>query len=262
MLILPDLARLARLKSSLKAKMRKGEVTIGTTVSIGHPDIAETLGGIGYDWILIDTEHAPLEVGTVQMLMQAMSGSKSVPIVRVAWNDMVMVKRALDIGAYGIIVPWVNTKEEAERAVQAIRYPPRGFRGFGPRRAALFDPTYVKDAGNELILGVQIETKTALDNLDEILSVDGIDAAVIGPADLSFSLGMLMQYDNPKFNAALDKVVAAARKHKVAAGFLAVDNVERRVKQGFTWLNVSADLGLLKSAAKKDYEDAAKAAKK
>jgi 2-keto-3-deoxy-L-rhamnonate aldolase RhmA len=110
-------------------------------------------------------------------------------------------------------------------------------------------------------LAVQIETKKAIDNLDEILSVDGIDAAVIGPADLSFSLGMLMQYDNPKFNAALDKVVAATRKHHVAAGFLAVDNIERRVKQGFTWLNVSADLGLLKSSAKKDYEEAVKGAK-
>jgi 2-dehydro-3-deoxyglucarate aldolase len=249
------------LKNSLKAKMKKGEVTIGTTISIGHPDIAETLGQVGYDWILIDTEHAPLEVGTVQNLMQAMSGSKSVPIVRVAWNDMVMIKRALDIGAYGIIVPWVNTKEEAERAVQAIRYPPRGLRGFGPRRASLFDPEYVATAENELVLAVQIETKKAIDNLDEILSVEGIDAAVIGPADLSFSLGMLMQYDNPKFNAALDKVVAATKKHHVAAGFLAVDNVERRVKQGFTWLNVSADLGLLKSSAKKDYEDAVKGAK-
>jgi len=249
------------LKNALKAKMKKGEVTIGSTVSIGHPDIAETLGQTGYDWILIDTEHAPLEVGTVQGLLQAMSGSKSVPIVRVAWNDMVLIKRALDIGAYGIIVPWVNSKEEAERAVQAIRYPPKGLRGFGPRRAALFDPDYVATAEKELILGVQIETKKAIDNLEEILSVDGIDAAVIGPADLSFSMGMLMQYDNPKFNAALDKVVAAAKKHHVAAGFLAVDNVERRVKQGFTWLNVSADLGLLKSSAKKDYDDAVAAAK-
>lgn len=250
------------MKNSLKAKMKRGEVAIGTTVSIGHPDVAETLGGIGYDWILIDTEHAPLEVGTVQALIQSMSGSKSVPIVRVAWNDIVMIKRALDIGAYGIIVPWVNTREEAERAVKAIRYPPKGLRGFGPRRAALFDPSYVKSAEKELVLGVQIETKTALENLDEILSVEGIDAAVIGPADLSYSLGILMQYDSPKFNAALDKVVAAANKHKVVAGFLAVDNVERRVKQGFTWLNVSADLGLLKSAAAKDYENAVKAAKK
>ena len=250
------------LKSSLKAKMKKGEVTIGTTISIGHPDIAETLGQIGYDWILIDTEHAPLEVGMVQNLLQAMSGSKSVPIVRVAWNDMVMVKRALDIGAYGIIVPWVNSKEEAERAVQAIRYPPRGLRGYGPRRASLFDPEYVATAERELVLGVQIETQKAIDNLDEILSVDGIDAAVIGPADLSFSMGMLMQYDNPKFNAALDRVVASARKHHVAAGFLAVDNVERRVKQGFTWLNISADLGILKNGAKKEYEEAVKAAKK
>jgi 2-dehydro-3-deoxyglucarate aldolase len=250
------------LKNSLKAKMKRGEVTIGTTVSIGHPDVAETLGRTGYDWILIDTEHSPLEVGTVQNLLQAMSGSTSVPIVRVPWNDMVMVKRALDIGAYGIIVPWVNTREEAERAVQAVRYPPRGLRGFGPRRASLFDPEYVSTAEDELVLGVQVETRKAIENLDEILSVDGIDAAVIGPADLSMSLGILMQFDNPMFNDALDKVVAAAHRHNVAAGYLAVDNVGRRVKQGFTWLNISADLGLLKNAAKRDYEEAVKAAGK
>jgi 2-keto-3-deoxy-L-rhamnonate aldolase RhmA len=250
------------LKNALKAKLKRGEVALGTTISIGHPDIAETLGEIGYDWILIDTEHAPLEVGTVQNLIQAMRFSKSVPIVRVAWNDMVLIKRALDIGAYGIIVPWVNTREEAERAVQAIKYPPVGFRGFGPRRASLVDPDYVATADKELILGVQIETKKAIDNLDDILSVEGIDAAVIGPADLSLSMGMLMQFDNPKFNAALDKVVASARKNKVAAGFLATDDVARRVKQGFTWLNISADLGFLKSGAKKALEDGLKASKK
>ena len=249
------------MKNSLKAKLKKGEIAIGTTISIGHPDIAETLGQLGYDWMLIDTEHAPLEVGMVQLLMQAMRSSPTVPIVRVPWNDLVLIKRALDIGAYGIIVPWVNTKEEAERAVQAIKYPPTGLRGFGPRRASLVDSDYIKTADDELILGVQIETQKAIENLDEILSVKGIDAAVIGPADLSFSLGMLMQYDNPKFNAALDKVVAAAKRHKVAAGFLAVDDVERRVKQGFTWLNVQADLSFLKNGGQKTLDDARKAAK-
>ena len=173
---------------------------------------------------------------------------------------MVLIKRALDVGANGIIVPWVNTKEEAERAVQSIKYPPRGLRGFGPRRASLVYPDYIKTADDELILGVQVETRKAIDNLDEILSVKGIDAVVIGPADLSLSLGMLMQYDNPKFNAALDKV-AAAKKHKVAAGFLAVDDVERRVRQGFTWLNVQADLSFLKNGGEKALDDARKAVK-
>jgi 2-keto-3-deoxy-L-rhamnonate aldolase RhmA len=249
------------LKNSLKAKLKKGEIAIGTTISIGHPDIAETLGDLGYDWMLIDTEHSPLEVGAVQVLLQAMRSSPTVPIVRVAWNDMVLIKRALDIGAHGIIVPWVNTREEAERAVQAIKYPPTGLRGFGPRRASLVDSDYIKTADDQLVLGVQIETQKAIENLDEILSVKGIDAAVIGPADLSFSLGMLMQYDNPKFNAALDKVVAATKRHKVAAGFLAVDDVERRIKQGFTWLNVQADLSFLKNGGQKALDDARKAAK-
>ena len=155
--------------------------------------------------------------------MQAMRFSSTVPIVRVAWNDMVLIKRALDIGANGIIVPWVNTKEEAERAVQAIKYPTEGSEGFRTEEGlSRRSQTTLRPLDDELILGVQIETRKAIDNLDEIFSVKGIDAVVIGPADLSLSLGMLMQYDNPKFNAALDKVAAAAKKHKVAAGFLAV----------------------------------------
>jgi 2-dehydro-3-deoxyglucarate aldolase len=247
------------LKNSLKAKLKKGEVAIGTNISIGHPDVAETLGEVGYDWLLIDTEHSPLEVGTVQNLMQAMRFSRSVPIVRVAWNDIVMIKRALDIGAYGIIVPWVNTKEEAQRAVKAIRYPPAGLRGYGPRRAALVDPDYVKTADKELVLGVQIETKTAIENLDEILSVEGIDAAVIGPWDLSMSLGIYGQFDNPKFDEALDRIVSATKRHKVAAGFLAVDDVRKRFKQGFTWLNVKSDLVFLKEGSEHSYQDAVKA---
>jgi len=176
-----------KVKNHLKKMIREGQLVIGTELALSHPDTAEALGRLGYDWIMIDTEHAPLDPGTVQVLLQAMSASKSVPIARVTWNDMVLIKRLLDIGLYGIIVPWVNTKEEATYAVRAMRYPPQGVRGFGPRRAGMLDPDYVKTANKELFLGVQIETQRAVDNIDEILSVEGVDAALVGPADLSLS---------------------------------------------------------------------------
>ena len=247
------------MKNELKAKLKRGEIALGTTITIGHTDISETLGKLGYDWILIDTEHAPLEVGTIQTMLQSMSASRSVPIIRVAWNDLVLVKRALDIGAYGVIVPWVNSKDEATRAVQSARYPPLGLRGYGPRRASLIDDTYFETADQEVFLGIQIETQKAVDNLDEILSVPGLDAVLVGPADLSLSLGILKQYDNPKFVNAMQKIADGAKSHNVVAGMLATDNVQKRAAQGFRLLNVSADIVFLKEGAATALSNARKA---
>jgi 2-keto-3-deoxy-L-rhamnonate aldolase RhmA len=229
--------------------LKAGKVAYGAGVGIGHPDSAEVMAGAGYDFLLLDTEHSPMDVSQVQTLLQAMSFSRTVPLVRVAWNDMVMIKKALDIGAYGIIVPWVNTKEDAIRAVQAIRYPPEGLRGFGPRRAALRDPDYVKTANDEIFLGVQIETQAALDNLDEILSVEGIDATLIGPSDLSLSLGIYQQWENPRFKSAIDRILEASQRHGVAPGSLAPFEWQLRLEQGFKMIMLTQDLMLLQAAA-------------
>jgi 2-keto-3-deoxy-L-rhamnonate aldolase RhmA len=156
-----------------------------------------------------------------------------------------MIKRTLDIGAYGIIVPLVNTKEDAIRAVRAVRYPPLGVRGFGPRRASLGDPEYVKTANKELLVCVQIETEEAIRNVDEILSVDGVDATMIGPYDLSMSLGVFMQWDSPKFKSAIKKILDASIRHGVAPGILAQDDVEQRVREGFRFMFVTIDTALL-----------------
>jgi 2-keto-3-deoxy-L-rhamnonate aldolase RhmA len=235
----------AGLRNSLKAKLKEGNAVYGIGLSIGHPEVAEMLGKIGFDWAFIDTEHSPMEVKDVQLLLQAMSASSTVPIVRVPWNDIVMIKRALDIGAYGIIVPWVNTREEAIRAVQAVRYPPEGLRGFGPRRASLGDPDYVKTANDELLLCVQIETEQAVNNIDEILSVEGIDATMIGPYDLSLSLGVFTEWENPKFKSAIQKILESCIRHKVAPGILAEDDLEKRVAEGFRFMFVTTDAALL-----------------
>jgi len=231
--------------------LNEGKIAIGTTITIGHPDVAEIIGHGGFDWVMFDTEHAPLNTAIIQNLLQAMSFSQTVPIIRVAWNDMVLMKQALDIGSFGLIVPWVNTKEEAMRAVQSVKYPPVGLRGFGPRRAALADPDYVTTANKEILLCVQIETQKAVDNIDEITSVEGIDAVLVGPADLSLSMGIVFQYDHPKFVDAMQKIVDSAKKHGVIAGMLATDDVKKRVNQGYTLINISVDYMLLREAAKK-----------
>ncbi len=237
------------LQNKLKKILKEGKFAIGTTITIGHPDVAEAIGSVGFDWVMIDTEHAPTNIPIVQNLMQAMSFSDTVPIVRVAWNDIVMIKQALDVGAHGLIVPWVNTKEEALKAVQAVRYPPEGLRGFGPRRPNLRDPDYFSTANREIFLGVQVETQKAVDNIDEIASVEGIDSLIVGPSDLSISLGGLRKYDNPKFVSAMERIAESAKTHGKIPGMLAVDDVKKRASQGYKLLNITGDLWLLKDAA-------------
>ena len=240
------------MKNPLKEKVRARKNTIGTFVEIGHPDITEWLSRLGFDWILLDAEHGPLGFETMQTMMQAMRGTDCVPIVRPQWNDPVVIKRVLDIGAYGLLVPWVNTKQEAEAVVRACKYPPEGLRGYGPRRVTMLDPDYYRTANDELLISVQIETQTALDNIDDILSVEGIDACYIGPYDLSCSLGFGIppKWEEPRYLAAFDRVLASAKKHKKAAGMFATyDNIEWALEKGFTFNSVDdADKFLVRGA--------------
>ena len=240
------------MKNLLKEKLQKGQVVIGTGVGIGHPDVTETLSRLGFDWLFIDGEHAPLSIETMQTLMQAMNGSDCTPIIRPQWNDMVIIKRVLDIGAHGVIVPWVNTKEEAEYAVRACKYPPQGLRGCAPRRVGLFDPDYIKTANDEILVVVQIETKTAVRNIDDILSVKGVDVCCIGPQDLSISFGFQgPQWDNPQYIDAFDKVLAAAKKRAKTAGVVIPQERARwAIEKGFTFLSVGADLGFIMQGAR------------
>ena len=239
------------MKNILKEKLKQGQPVIGTFVGLGHPDVTEVLSRLGFDWLVIDGEHSPMSFETMQLLLQSMNGSNCVPIIRPQWNDMVIIKRALDIGAYGLLIPWVNTKEEAEYAVRACKYPPEGLRGFGPRRAALFDPDYSQTANDEILIIAQIETRKALSNLDDILSVKGIDACYIGPVDLSFSFGLgSPKWENPEYLEAFDNVLAAAKKWGKPAGmFTFIENIEWAIKKGFILNTVdSADRFLLQGA--------------
>lgn len=240
------------MQNRFKARLQKGETVIGTFVGLGHLDVTEILSRLGFDWLLLDAEHGPLSFETMQQMIQAMNGSDCIPIVRPQWNDLVQIKRILDIGAYGVLIPWVNSKEEAENAVRACKYPPEGIRGFGPRRAGRFDPHYFETANDEILIAVQIETVQALKNLDEILSVPGIDACYIGPSDLSCSLGFGIppRWDNPEYLAAFTHTLEAAEKHRKPAGMFAnLDTIEWALDKGFRFNTVgTADSFLIRGA--------------
>lgn len=246
------------MKNQLKERLKKGEIITGTFVGLGHPDVTEWLSRLGYDFLLLDGEHSPIGFETMQMMMQAMNGTSCVPIIRPQWSDMVVVKRVLDLGAYGVLLPWINSREEAEHAVRICKYPPEGIRGCGPRRAATFDPDYFNTVNAELLIAVQIETQQAVDNVDEILAVDGVDACYIGPYDLALSmLGTRPDWNNKRYLAAFDKVLSAAAKRAKPAGmFTNPDNIDWAIKKGFKFNTVGAADSFMIQAAKEALEKA------
>ncbi len=241
------------MKNPVKAKLKAGDVSIGTWVTIGHPDVTERLADLGFDWLTFDIEHSPLSLETVQVMMQAMGFTKDcVPLVRLRWNDPVLIKRVLDIGAFGVIVPMVNTPEEALAAVRSCRYPPEGIRGVGPRRAMLRDPEYLGTANREILVAAMIETRQALNNLDEIFAVEGIDACFIGPWDLSMNLGVgpPPPWKDAEFRKTLRNVVEACRRHGVAPGMHCTrETVNDAIDMGFRFCAVDSDTSFITAGA-------------
>jgi 2-keto-3-deoxy-L-rhamnonate aldolase RhmA len=242
----------------LKNVLKKNQLSLGMWVTIPCAEVPEALSRIGFDWFVFDTEHAPTSLETVQRLLPSLNGSNTMPIIRVAWNDIVMVKRALDLGVEGIIVPWVNTKEDASKAVRACRYPPQGIRGVGPRRAAVYglDPSYYKRANENIALIVQIETQEAIDNVDEILDVEGVDSFFIGPQDLSFSLQVPHDYESQRFRTAIDRVLEAGKKSGKPGGIYTsgAQDAIKYINKGFKFIALSSDVKLLVNAVKKELE--------
>jgi len=233
------------LKNELKRRLKKDEQVYGTWITVESPMCSEMMSSLGFDYFVIDTEHAPLDILTAQTLMQAMRpNSETTPIVRVWWNDLVAIKRALDIGAYGVLVPWVNNKKEAELAVKATRYAPKGLRGNGPRRASMFDPEYLKTVDEELIVIVQIETKEAVKNIEDICSVEGLDATYIGPADLSASYGHLGNMSHSDVQEAIDLVYDATKEAGLAAGIHqgSGSTIKIRIEKGYNLVTLGNDL--------------------
>ena len=245
------------MKNVLKEKLRRGEAVTGVLVGLGHPDVTEWLSKMGYDWLFLDSEHGPMGHETLLAMMQAMNGTDCTPIVRVPWNDFVAIKRVLDIGAHGVVVPMISTKEEAELAVKACKYPPQGIRGYSPRRFELVEPDYRKTANEEIMVVCLIETGRGIKNIEEILSVEGVDAASIGHFDLSLDMGLPIppvippKKDNPKLAEALDRVLAASKKIGKPVGLGAnANNIKWALEKGFRFNLVGEVDQLLFDAAK------------
>jgi len=241
-------------KNRVKELWRQGEATVGTWLVLGSPLVAEIIASMGFDWVVIDTEHGAIDIGATQSIIQAINTTSAVPMVRVPWNDPIVIKRALDAGAYGLVIPMVNSREEAERAVQATRYPPLGIRSYGGPRARLYGgASYFEHANEEIALIVQIEHIEAVNHIDEILSVKGIDGFFIGPSDLAISMGLKpgMDQTDPRHVEAVNKVLASGKRHGLPGGIHvgSPEAVNERIAQGCQFIALASDERFLRSAA-------------
>lgn len=238
-----------------KRRLLAGERQYGLWMSLASPVAAEALSLIGYDWLMFDTEHAPVEIGALQPLLQAAAAGGSSCIARPAWNDKVLIKRILDVGAQTILVPFVQSSEEARAAVSAALYPPGGIRGVaGLTRASRYGtlPDYLNHANSETCVLVQIETGEALENLEAIAAVEGVDGVFIGPSDLAASLGHLGHPGAEEVQTVLRKACGRIDAAHKASGILATtpEDAARYLDWGYRFVALSVDLGLLVSAAR------------
>ncbi len=223
---------------------------IGIWSTYANPNTAETLAGAGFDWILLDAEHSPNNVPLMMQQLQAVSSYPISPVVRPPWNDPVLIKQYLDIGAQTLLLPYVQNAVEAQAAVRAMRYPPRGIRGVGGSvRATRYGrvPDYFARAEEELCLLVQVETVEALAEIEAIADVDGVDGIFIGPADLSASMGHLGNPGHPDVCAAIDDAIKRIGKCGKAAGILMVDEARahQHLSDGALFVAVGVDAGIL-----------------
>lgn len=251
----------------LRERITEQEYVRGSWVVLEDPSIAELIAEYGNDFIIVDMEHSAIDVSTVNKMGRAMDASDghAEMITRVPWNDHVAIKRVLDTGASGILVPWVNTVEEAEAAVKATRYPPDGIRGVGPLRPAKygkeFDEYMERATAEDPLVIVQIETEQAVDNVADIAAVDGIDGVFIGPGDLSVSLGTFGTDKTEPFDNAVDRVVDAAQSQDIAVGTVigSPNDIEGWIDRGIDFLAAGSDMAYLNSASarfKAAFEDA------
>ncbi len=243
-----------RFKQLLQSAAQGGAKPVGTWLMSASPIVAEAVGLAGFDWAVVDMEHSPLDTGSLLHMLQAVASTPMVPVVRVPWNDMVTIKRVLDAGAQTLLVPFVQDADQARLAVAHMRYPPQGVRGMaGMSRGSRFGTTanYFATANEGLCTIVQLETPAALDQLEAIAGVDGIDALFIGPADLSGAMGHVGQLGHPEVMAVIARAVQ--RCHALGKPVGIVGGTAEVVAQyraiGFDYLAVASDLGLLMRGA-------------
>ena len=241
-------------RNAFKYALAEGRLQIGLWCSLASAIAAEIVADSGFDWLLLDAEHSPNEVPDLLAALQAMARGTASPIVRPPWNDPVLIKRVLDIGAPSVLLPYVQNAEEARRAVAATRYPPAGIRGVtGSGRAARYGRVadYLTEAEREICVLVQVETRAALGELEAIAAVDGVDGVFIGPSDLAASLGHIGHPQHPEVQVALADAVRRLAALGKPAGILTAnqDEARRYIGWGYLFVAVGVDVGLLARGA-------------
>ena len=241
-------------RNAFKQALKAGQAQIGLWSSLSSNYTVEVIAGAGFDWLLLDMEHSPSDLENVLSQLQAAAPYRAHPVVRVPWNDMVTIKRVLDVGAQSLLVPYVSSAHDAAAAVSYTRYPPNGVRGVaGTTRATRFGriKDYARRAHEEICLLVQVETQVALDNIEAICALEGVDGVFVGPADLHASLGHAGEIANPKVKPLIDDAIRRIRKHGKAPGILtsSEEDARRWLDCGALFVAVGADVGILARGA-------------
>ena len=239
----------------LRELWRAGGAAVNGWLAIPNSFSAETMAHQGWDSLTIDLQHGLVDYAAMVPMLQAISTTPTVPVVRVPWLEAGILMKVLDAGAYGVICPMVNTREDAQRLVAYTHYAPRGTRSFGPVRASLYGgPDYAAHANDTIVTFAMIETAAALDQLDDILSVEGLDAIYVGPSDLSLALGCRPVFDDvdPKAAEAIDHILARAKHHGVVAGIHngTTEAALARIAKGFQFVTVGSDARLMAAGAR------------
>jgi len=240
----------------VRQKIKAGEATIGSFMGLGSPHVAGLMAHAGYDWLVIETEHNAIDVGQVEHMLMEIGATDTVPIVRVPPKDPIFIQRVLDIGAKGIVYPLIKTAEDAAWVVSQTRYPPEGVRGFGPLRASNYNheiTEYFDTANDNIIVSFIIETKEAVENIEEIASVPGVDGFFMGQCDLSLSMGLghPMKFNEyQEIEDAVGKVLKAAKKNGVGTGMNVPtpESLIQRRKEGHTLLSYGPEYAVMMNA--------------
>jgi 2-keto-3-deoxy-L-rhamnonate aldolase RhmA len=243
--------------ASLKSKLQQRQLTLGSWITLAHPAIAEIMSRAGFDWLAVDLEHSVITIREAEELIRIVALSGICPLVRLSANDSVQIKRVMDAGAHGVIVPMVNSVSDAEKAVKALSYPPEGTRGVGLARAQGYGSSferYREWLSRESVVIVQVEHIESVNNLEAILAVDAIDGFIVGPYDLSGSLGVPGQFDHPSMAKAMDRIKSVGIASGKAFGIHVIEpdieELRQRVDEGFNFVAYSLDIRMLDRACR------------
>lgn len=246
------------LNNTLRKRIKAGKLTLGSWITIGHPNVAEILANAGFDWLVIDIEHNPINIAMVQTLITAIQSKGVAAFVRVSKNEEVVIKHVLDAGADGIIVPMICSKEDAKQAVDYAKYPPIGKRGVGLARAQQYGngfEVYKKWVAEDLVVIAQIEHIDGINNLEEIISVPGIDGTIIGPYDLSGSMGMPGEFEKSVVKETLSKYIDICKAHQFPMGFHVVNadpvKIQEKIDEGYRFIAYGTDFLFMGDTAAK-----------